>query len=197
MSDQAYRDHPFIANSDLKGLMAQFKDTNVPDNLEEIFSFGTLAHALILEPHLADYTHPDIERGLEMRDTFMKDPFCEAFISHPGFKPEHEFYRKDILGVPGKCKMDGAINSRKDILEFKSLSITTQSAFEEAVYHFDYDQGAAWYLDVSRYDRLLIVAISKPETKKLFKLLVTRDDDVYKSGKKKYTQACARWKELL
>jgi len=197
MTEQDYRNHPYVANSDLKRLKSELVGSPVPDNLEEIFAFGTLSHALILEPHLADYTHKDIMLGIEMRDTFMADEFCQAFVEHPDFVPERHFYNKDILGIQGKCMMDGSIESRKDILEFKSLAVTTQSAFEEAIYHFDYDMGAAWYIDVSKFDRLLIVAVSKKNTKRLFKMIIDRDHEAYKSGLEKYTEWVERYTELF
>lgn len=196
-TEQDYRNHPYVANSDLKRLKKELVGSPEIDNLEEIFAFGTLSHALILEPHLADYTHKDIVLGMEMRDTFMDDEFCQAFVEHPNFVPERHFYKKNILGINGKCMMDGSIESRKDILEFKSLAISTQSAFEEAIYHFDYDMGAAWYLDVSEFDRLLIVAVSKKKTKKLFKMIITRDHPAYISGLEKYTEWAERYKELF
>lgn len=197
MSDKAYRDHGDVANSDLKALKAVTVGSPMPENLDGIFEFGTLSHHLILEAEKADYLHKDILRALRMKDTFYDDPFCRAFVEHPHFEAEKEFHRENLLGVNAKCRMDGAIPSRKDILEFKSLAITTQSAFEEAIYHFDYDMGAAWYLDVTEYDRELIVAISKKKTDRLFKMLIDRDHDVYKSGLEKYTYWTTKYKELF
>ena len=123
MSEQAYRKHHYVANSDLKSLKASVDGSTLPENLDRIFEFGTLVHELILEPHKADFTDPDIQLGLRMRDTFMEDPFCSAFVNHPKFKAEHEFYRNDLLGVSAKCRMDGRISSKKWILEFKSLAL--------------------------------------------------------------------------
>ena len=196
-SEQAYRDHEDVANSDLKGLKAQTVGSPMPENLDRIFEFGTLSHHLILEPEKANYLDEDIEKALEMKDTFFKDDFCRRFREHPGFVAEQEFHRKGLMGINAKCRMDGAIASREDILEFKSLAITTESAFEEAIYHFDYEMGAAWYLDVSQYKRLLIVAISKKKTDRLFKMVIDRDHDAYKSGLAKYTEWTSKWKELL
>ena len=197
MSEKAYRDHPDVANSDIKALKAQMIGSPIPENLDGIFEFGTLSHHLILEAEKANYLHEDIRKGLEMKDTFYDDPFCRAFVEHPNFEAEKEFHRNNLLGVSAKCRMDGSIRSRKEILEFKSLAITTQSAFEEAIYHFDYDMGLAWYLDVSQYDVELIVAISKKKTDRLFKMVIDRDHDVYKSGLEKYTEWTAKYKELF
>lgn len=197
MSESLYRKHEYVANSDIKGLMSQLSAYEEPENLDRIFEFGTLVHALILEPHKADYTDPDIHLALKMRDTFLADEFCRSFVKHPMFRAEHNFYRHNLLGINAKCRMDGELRPGKKILEFKSLAVTSQKAFEEAVYHFSYDQGAAWYLDVSRYDALLIAGVSKKKPDKLFKLVVTRDSDVYKSGLEKYTYWVNKWKELV
>lgn len=197
MSDEIYRKHEYVANSDLKRLKKQFSTVEEPKNLDEIFSFGTLVHQLILEPHLADFTHKDIKKGIEMRDTFLNDHFCRTVVKHPNFRPEHEFYRKNIMGIEGKCKMDGELRDLRTILEFKSLGIQTQKAFEDAIIRFDYDMGAAWYLDVSSYDHLLIAAVSKKKTDQLFKLVLDRQHPLYLSGKEKYTFWVNKWKELI
>lgn len=199
MSEQAYRKHHYVANSDIKSLKSSVDGSELPENLDRIYEFGTLSHELILESHKANYLDPDIHLGLQMRDTFMADPFCNAFVNHPKFKAEHEFYRKDLLGVKVKCRMDGRISykKRRDILEFKSLAVTTQKAFEEALYHFDYDMGGAFYLDVSRYNRILIAGVSKKKPDRLFKMVADRDSDFYKSGLEKYTKWLTQWNQLL
>lgn len=197
MSEKAYRNHHFVANSDLKSLKASIDGSELPENLDRIFEFGTLCHEIILEPEKADWTDPDIKLALKMKETFMDDSFCRSFVEHHNFKAEHEFYRNDLLGVSAKCRMDGRISSKKWILEFKSLAVTSQKAFEEAIYHFDYDMGAAFYMDVSRYDRLLIAGVSKKKPDMLFKLVLDRNDPIYLSGLEKYTKWITHWKQLL
>lgn len=199
MSELAYRKHHYVANSDLKSLKSSVDGSELPPNLDRIFEFGTLVHELILEPHKANFLDPDIQLGLRMRDTFMEDSFCNAFVTHHKFKAEHEFYRNNLMGVSAKCRMDGRIfyKKRRDILEFKSLAVTTQKAFDEALYHFDYDMGAAFYLDVSKYNRILIAGVSKKKPDRLFKMVADRNSDFYKSGLEKYTKWLVEWKQLL
>ena len=197
MSEKAYRNHHFVANSDLKSLKASIDGSELPENLDRIFEFGTLCHEIILEPEKADWTDPDIKLALKMKETFMDDSFCRSFVEHHNFKAEHEFYRNDLLGVSAKCRMDGRISSKRWILEFKSLAVTSQKAFEEAIYHFDYDMGAAFYMDVSRYDRLLIAGVSKKKPDMLFKLVLDRNDPIYLSGLEKYSKWITHWKQLL
>ena len=197
MSEKAYRDHHYVANSDIKSLDATLSGNPMPENLDRIFEFGTLCHQLILEPELADWTDPDIKLALKMKETFMADSFCRSFVEHHNFRAEREFYRNNLQGISAKCKTDGDIRSKKWILEFKSLAVTSQKAFEESILHFNYDQGASWYLDVCKYDRVLIAGVSKKKPEKMFKVIVDRGSDMYLSGLAKYTEGIAKWRELL
>lgn len=194
-----YFDHEYASNSDLKKLVKMMESDSPEDqqNLEEIFDLGTLIHAILLEPHLANHSHKDYELAKEMAKTFMKDKLCHQLMFLSDFKREWEFYRQNVHGIKARCKMDGKSASMSAILEYKGLACRSQKEFEEAIYRFNYDQGAAWYLDVTQYKYCLIVAVSKKDPRRIFKQLIDRDHLIYKTGEVKVVKAVNLWRNFF
>ncbi len=197
-----YFHHEYTSNSDLKSLAAKVAGKEKPKNIQAIYDLGTQLHHSITEPHKMTLLpgSSEYELAIEMRKTFFKDDLCRKFIMTPDFRREHEFYRKDRNGITAKCKTDGDSKSLRTIFEFKGLSVTTQKGFEDAILNFDYDQGAAWYLDVCtgyvKYQQVLMVGISKKQPDRLFKLLVNRDHLFYKTGSEKIRERVQLWKQF-
>jgi hypothetical protein len=193
----SYYNHQYASNSDLKKLISRYVEGREEPDLEEIFDLGTLIHQAILEPHKANKQHKDYELASKMAKTVLKDRLCRDLIFMPDFKREHEFYRVNVHGIRARAKMDGSSNRIRTILEYKGLKIANEKAFDESIYKFDYDQGAAWYLDTSGYDRLLIVAVSKTDPNKIFKRIIDRNHNIYKSGLVKVERAVMYWKQYF
>lgn len=156
-----------------------------PENLDRIFEFGTLVHAILFEPRKANWNDPDIELAKQMAWTFMHDPMCMRIMGIMDVRREHEFYRYNVFGYDGKCKADAESRLLDTIVEFKALSVTSQRQFEDAIDRFDYDQGATWYIHTGQRKRVLIVAGSKKQPKELFKKLVVAGDPIYNRGLEK------------
>jgi hypothetical protein len=201
----SYFNHEFVSNSDLKRVVNKYvKGIDEPENLEDIFKLGTLIHAILLEPHLADKTHPQYELAKAMAATIFKDPLCRNFLLIRDFKREREFYTDTCnpafevqYGLKGRIKVDGDSELMSTVMEYKGLAVTTEKAFLEAIDRFDYDQGAAYYLEVCQRKRILIPAPSKKDPKKLFKILVDRDHPIYKRGLEKMNYAIQVWKDFF
>lgn len=193
-----YFNHEYASNSDLKRLMNKYvHDKEEPENLDEIFKEGTLHHAVLFEPHKADVTHPKYQLAKDMAKTILADDLCRQFIMMPDFKREHEWYRYDVFGIKGRAKMDGSSKAISTIMEYKGLKISTQNAFYEAIDRFDYDMGAVWYLNASKYKQILIPAVSKVDPRKLFKELIDRDHKMYKHGEIKAKRAVEVWMDFF
>lgn len=173
----------FISNSELKRLFKMagggFQE---PENLDRIFEFGTLVHALLFEPLKANHNDPDIVLARMMAHTFRHDPMCQRIMSVSDLRCEHEFYRYDVFGFQAKCKVDFGSKLLNTAGEFKRLSCVNDRQFEEAIDRFDYDQGAAWYIHTTQRKRCLIAAVSKKEPTRIFKKLVEIGDPIYKRG---------------
>jgi hypothetical protein len=179
-----FEQHNHISNSFLKLV----KGSMLIENPDRIFEFGRLVHAAIFEPHLADKNDIDYDLACTMRDTFVKDKLCGNLMKHNGILVEHEFYRKRD-GLRRRCKADAWIRSVKLIIEFKGLTVTNEPAFREAIKMFDYDMGAAFYIDTTGAESELIVAVSKKKPDRIFRYMVSRGDDIYLQGRKKYIDA--------
>ena len=76
--------------------------------------------------------------------------------------------------------------------DLKSTFATSQKQFEEAVDFFDWDRSRAWYMDIAGSRQDFIVGISKKNLK-VFKVMISRDDKIYKQGKEKYEELAFRW----
>lgn len=204
---ESYFDHEYASNSDLKKLMNLGKE--LPENIGVIYDQGTLNHQALTEKHKADewlrqqqeeITVACVEAkrkydlACTMAKTVLKDDLCRKMIMMQDFRREHEFYRLDVYGIKGRCKTDGDSKMISTCFEYKGLSVTTDKAFEEALYHFDYDQGAAWYMDTMRYKYWLIAAVSKAQPDRLFKRIVDRNHQIYISGREKVIKATNLWK---
>lgn len=201
-----YFSHEYASNSDLKKLMSRHLGRPpIGNNLDEIFRFGTGFHEGITEPHKVDFSEFTTEQAdliKAMRKTFWKDQMCREIVMMPDFRREHEFYRANRFGITARCKTDGDSKKLRVILELKSLSVTSEKQFLESIDFLDYDQGAAWYLNVAssasprgfKYEQELIVGISKKDPERLFKLLIRRDDKYYRHGLTKVKKAVEIWK---
>jgi hypothetical protein len=215
-----YFNHEFLSNSDLKRLK-KYWDPNAapePENLEEIFDLGTLIHACLLEPKIAEMIvnkkltdaiarnasideinkiNEDYELAKAMAATIRKHPIIGPLMLFRDFKVEHEFYRYNIHGVDARCICDGASRALDFVFEYKGLSVTTENAFRDAIVNFDYDQGAAWYLDTAKRKRMIIAGVSKKDPRKIFKVLIDRDHIYYKTGLEKVLMALEIKKQLI
>lgn len=205
----SYFDHPYASNSNIKEISDRYYGRQKPGNIDTIFDFGSAFHAGILEPHKADLTNvseEDQELIKEMAATFWRDEMCRNIAMVSDFRREHEFYRKDRFGLVGaKCKCDGESKKLRLILELKGLSVSSEKQFRESIEHLSYDQGAAWYLNVTdssgvvirpNYEHKLIVGISKKQPDLMFKLLINRDHVLYKIGMVKVIGGVKIWKQF-
>jgi hypothetical protein len=190
-----YFDHHFVSNSNLKELRAKVDPKfQPPVNLDEIYHAGTINHQALLEPYKCDKTHAKYPLAKEMADTVLRDRLCAKIIMLPDFRREHEWYRIHTHGLKGvRCKTDGDSKQGSVIFEYKGLAVTTDKAFEEAIYHFDYDQAVAWYMPIVRHKFYLIAGVSKAYPDRLFKRLVDKDHPYFKSGTKKLAASKKMW----
>lgn len=187
MAHDYFKESGWISNSYLKQIMGCV----FPPNIDRIFEFGHLAHACIFEPAKANTVDPDFSLACRMRDTFFKDQLCAGLMKYPNIMTEHEFYRS-VDGLRRRCKADTSISDFRLIIEFKGLAISNEKSFLEAIDHFDYDMGAAFYIDTTRYDRELIVAVSKKKPDNLYRFMIEKGDRVYQRGRAKYIEAISK-----
>ena len=193
-----YYELPFVSNSDLGALRKEIYGIVEIPNLDFHYAFGSLVDAMLTEPQSIidaaradyDFTPDHLTMAEKMVDYCLKDPLIPLMLKqsigqyvyirtmdfiHEGF----EFKMKC------RCKFDLLAKQYKMGLDFKTLSVETDNAFRASIDYFDYDRQAVFYMDLARLDRFWVIGISKKNAA-IFKLAITRGDDVYKSGRDKY-----------
>lgn len=211
----SYFSHQYVSNSNLKSLRQKIDGSGMPEvaNLEEIFNLGSLIHAILLQPYLIrlidgkytlfdngrqiGFTMDEYELAKAMAKTFMRDKLCHQMLMMPDFRREHEFYRLDLYGLPARAKADGDSKLLDTGLEYKGLKASSQKQFIESIYNFNYDQGIAWYLDVTKFQQFLIVGVSKLHPDRIFKELIDRNHKFYRTGSLKVQADVMMWKDFF
>jgi hypothetical protein len=185
----------YISNSYLKKFSGKGSFVD-PSKLQKIFDVGTLFHTRVLEPAktgalltsgVLSVTEDEVRLTVRMAETALSDPLLSALLSGAisAVDIEEEFYR-EMNGIRVKCKCDGIVKSEGVIIELKSLSVRTYNAFLGSIDRFDYDAGAAYYLDITGAKEVLLFAVSKLCPERYFKTVITRDSTLYHSGRMKY-----------
>lgn len=191
-----------VSNSDLSEVAKLFYGQERIMDLTLAYRFGNLVDAMITEPHRCNHITKKVddeqfmidewERAYAMLQAFRKDAMCmqllklasgQAVKKVNGFEIEHEGL-KFLMNV--RCKYDLWSDALKWGGDIKSTVATTQKQFEDSLYHFDYDRQRAWYMDLSGAPKDVLIGICKKEPHKIFKVNITRDSELYKSGKAKY-----------
>lgn len=209
-----YYEHQYVSNSELKQISDMDTGREKPPNLQEIFDRGRLNHEVLLEPHKAAITYEsmlqdcygeedkvralqkDYQRAKEMAQTVLEDELCQRIITMADFRREHEWYRiRNSFGFSGiRCKTDGDSRMASVVFEYKGLAVSTWNAFINSVSQFCYDQASAFYYEGTLLDNYLIAAVSKTNTRKMFKLMIHRGDKYHATGDAKVRMAARLWK---
>lgn len=105
--------------------------------------------------------------------------------------------------IPGKCKFDWWNNMLGFGGDLKTTMAKDEKSFISAAKWFNYDQQAAWYMDITKSDRFVIIACSKINYHTFtmsFRRWIDRDrciqDPYYLAGKAKYEGAAGSWWKL-
>lgn len=205
---------PEVSNSELLDLRRAYY--SVPDqDLEQVYNFGSLVDAMLTEvwrcdslfrtlkddDGLIEYTVAEWMLAAAMAAVCERDPVIQAFIQ--GGKSQHIFIKRlsfsydgDEYSIKGRCKFDSIKKAIKTGADYKTTACTTRKACLAAIGYFNYDQQAAWYMDLAGTDRHWLIFISK-KTKEVFKFAIERGDAMYEQGKRKYSFWARVWLMLF
>ena len=206
MNPDSYYNRKEVSNSDLSWLKKQLYPTYMPDPTEA-YKFGNLLDAMLTEPDRVDFlqrtcdtdkfTKEVFEQAMNMKRAFARDEVAKQMID--GADTQKIMSKRLNLNFQGidfnlnsRCKWDIWKENLKWGGDIKSTASTTQKGFEDAVKYFDYDRQRAWYMDIAGSKQDILIAISKVNYK-VFKVYITRDSELYKSGKAKYLELAFRW----
>lgn len=210
--EESYYQREECSNSDLSELWKQFLPPQRIIDLEYAYKMGTLIDVMITEPNKLNlysykigevqYSRDEFMLAKAMKESFMKDDLCrtlkEQSVGQAVYTKELEInYEGFIFTLKTRCKYD----LFSDVLgwgaDIKSTVATTAKAFNEQIMYCDYDRSRAFYMDISGAEKDIIIGISKIAPHKLFKVLITRDSELYKEGKKKYEELCFKYYTIM
>ena len=196
-----------VSNSDLSWLNSYWQPQIDEVVKEKAYKFGTLIDAIVTEPFKVDYFKKKVEavqysdedfyNGIQMKKAFMADKFASHILSQSDMQKvmieKRNFKFDDIeFSLNTRCKWDLWMQKLGWGGDLKSTTATTQKQFEEAVRYFDYDRQRAWYMDIAGSNQDVLIGVSKVNFK-VFKVPIRRDDELYKSGFKKYNELAFKW----
>jgi hypothetical protein len=202
--------HPFVSNSDLTKLWLEINAVDERD-LNEAFRFGTLVHALILEPHKVDlirlqvegetYTREEIDLARKMKIAFNNDALCRQLLSQSEF--EVEMYNEATLFehegfsflLDTRRKYDGWIASANWGWDLKSTACTSQAQFEASIRQFDYERARVFYAKGSGAIQDVIIGVSKINFK-IFKVFMKHGDQLWQEGERKCCELAFKYWSL-
>lgn len=207
-----YYDRSEVSNSDLSELK-NYLEGNVRDmsSLASVFYFGNVFDAMLTEPERINYRTKSFDgipvenslfnKAVKMKESFMKDLFARELVKQ---SDKQSVIIDDVklsfqsfpFSLRMRCKLDFNLSHSNLVADLKSTDSTSQEQFEAAVEQFDYDRQAAVYMTLAKVDRFAIVAVSK-RNYKVFKVLITKDSQLYRSGMEKFTDLAFKWWTLF
>lgn len=179
MTNNEYRALKRVSNSDLSKITGQSLD--VP---QSVFDFGSAVHESILEPHLNTvYENVNYDLVHKLRDSFFENPFCE-FVHQHSTKEEIVLWSK--LETPLKSKLDLIFGAdRSEVFDLKTTSASSESAFKQTIFEYNYDRQAAFYLDSIGAKTFTFIGLSKTRKKDPV-FIVQATAKMIKDGRKQY-----------
>jgi len=203
-----------VSNSNLQELRRTYY--GIPfDVKESILNFGSLVDALLTEAWRCNHFYYRLDNGRDLPTHFtpeewafaviLADRFCQDPIVRELLKGQSQkvFQRKltfefdgQEFTIEGRCKYDSIRCEINIGCDYKTTACATQRSFIESIDFLNYDQAAAWYMDIAEIDRFIIIAISK-KTKEIFRFAIQRGDSVYERGRSKYSFWAYRWLQLI
>ena len=202
ISEEAYFKLRHVSNSDLSSLERFFACEDELLGLEQAFRFGSLVDAMLTEPERCDHLNLKVDdvqfyshewnRARAMKASFLRDATASQFLKVAKGQRifTEEAFKIRFHGIefelPVRCKYDLWMNAANFGGDIKTTVATSQKQFEVACIALDYDRSRAFYMDISGAKKDFIIGISKKEPFKVFKVMIDRNHDWYKSGKEKY-----------
>jgi hypothetical protein len=195
-----YFEHPYCSNSDLSKLKGELSQQDQQEYAEAL-RFGTLVHAIILEPHKVDlirrmvddycYTPEEIRIARCMKVSFLNDSFCRDLLARSDvevemYNPKTDFEHNGIsFTLSTRRKYDGWLSLVNWGWDLKSTTATNQDQFLSAISQFDYDRARVFYAAGSGAMQDVIIGVSKVAPYRVFKVFMKHGDALWKSGVQK------------
>lgn len=223
MVDNYYSQHGYVSNSNLSQLQVILGERpEIGGDKQAAYDFGNLIDALITEPDLVDtvsktvitadgtlahFDDATFSRAMDMRRDALAHPTMSLLVKNLEFQVVVKLERFEIkteyahFGLPVKIKMDGLARRLQTGCDLKSTVATSQRAFYESLFFFEYDRQCAWYMDIAGLQRFWFVGVGKKKGKDgkhpIFFHPVERGDDFYNSGRAKYQRLAELYHQMI
>lgn len=207
-----YYSRPEVSNSDLSALKDYLECRDFEDlNKEKAYRMGSLIDAIITEPEKVNFykysfgdtvvPKEEFELALLMKRSFMRDPLASSMLKLSNTQQifvenANLLYGDFQFTLRMRCKYDLWIPPANYGGDLKSTTATTQQQFEDAIRHFDYDRQRAVYMTLSGAKKDVLIGVSKKNLK-VFKVFITRESELYKSGMEKFVDLAFKWYTLF
>lgn len=193
------------SNSELRKADELFKSKENFIDPTKAYRFGSALDALatdINDLKIKGMDDDEVKLLFPMRRALIKNPIYQALFA--GQDTQAVFYDPQFpvnldgreVTIPAKCKYDlwnEKLDKRKKFGgDLKSTDANSDQAFRDAIKFFQYNKQGAWYMDITRTDRFIIIGVSKRNFK-TFVVQIRRGDKMYESGKKLYQQQAVSW----
>jgi hypothetical protein len=204
MSDELYFAHPYTSNSDLSKLVPRPYSFNI----QAAFSFGTLVHAAILQPHRINIIKNTLDgkpveptamvRALAMKAAFMLDQYCAGFLKSCSVEVEMYNANTDFEHQGRKFRID--TKRKYDMFnhvagyggDIKTTAAITPEEFRASVESFEYHRSRVFYAKGSGATRDIIIGISKVNCE-IFKVFMQKGDRLWKAGEDRANELAWLW----
>jgi hypothetical protein len=186
-----YRAERRVSNSMLDYVVPLIQGVTPKKKYSPAFSFGTLIHTALLEPHLFSYEKAgnDAMQIYRCVQTFHSIPFFCELLKTSMREVSHYW---DCQDVPCKVRIDMVSAKYGLIADIKTTVATNSNELAEHVSKYNYDRQMAFYCDAVGIDTACIIAISK---KTCEPFLYTLTSEQLATGREKYETAISLIKE--
>jgi hypothetical protein len=207
-----YFDRDEVSNSDLSALKTYLEGGSLSfEGLEHVFYFGNLFDAILTEKHKIDFTRklyngepvdPKLfNLAMKMKNSFLKDQFARYVAGNARTQTILvDDVNLEVNNYPFtlrmRCKLDFDLIENDLVCDLKSTGAASEEQFLSSILKFDYDRQAAVYMTLAKVSRFGILGVSKKNAQ-LFKILITKDSELYNSGMEKFKTLAFKWHLLF
>jgi hypothetical protein len=192
LTQAQHRALPHVSNTDLSDLKASILGQSRRPNPVAL-AFGSHFHTAVLEPQ--HYQRTD-ERGIKWPDLetlarqLRRQRYCRDLL-YRGQAEQSYTATHTATGIGVKLRPDLLMRSRAGrqltLIDFKTTSCPTFEHFLSTIEQYDYDRQAAFYLDVLKATRFLIIGVQKKAPHAVWRVELTATPGLIEQGRKKYT----------
>ena len=194
-SDVEYRRLPRVSNSDLTRLRDWLFGRERVLNTRAV-TLGRAVHERVLEPHKSSELPKGVQaeqvdalsRRLQMHDAFQR-------YARTAEKECVKLFTDPDTGLDCKARLD-LVYEKATVLDVKTTSCRTYSAFVQTCYEYDYDRQAAFYLDSVEGKDFIFVGVQKVEPFNIYWFDASTEAGFIDYGRRKYKRLLHTWKEL-